>query len=125
MFYTIIFSCICVGSFFLKGPLVGFYEQFRFSSIRKFEKSEWAKPNLKYRHGALDFVKAEVLRKGMPRGRVLELMGPPDLESATSIRYKAERPGWLPYTRVFGGGLVIDFDHQDRVSDIVVDYWED
>lgn len=101
-------------------------DYFRYSNLPSlaFDSIRW-KDDLKYRHAVTGTVASRVIRPGLQRAEVEELLGQPDeLGDNGSWNYRTKKPGYHP-VQPGDGGVQIAFDRLGRVSSIIDDRWVD
>ena len=102
--------------------------------------ARWRSPGRHTRHWIVEDVIEELLIPGLPRAKVIELLGEPDGEGTAQSRgwyADTEEPGPTPWDGphlIYRGAvpsigplwmtLVVGFDHQDRVTTCRVFRWE-
>lgn len=104
---------------------IGNLDKWRYRPTSEFRPADWKQPNLKYRYSVLDYVASQVVTNGMLRTNVMLVLGKPDhVTEKSAWQFETRRPGF--YLIDFsGGGLLVEFDAQDRVVKVSKNLWVD
>jgi hypothetical protein len=131
----LIFIAVVLGGFLAQwilgfvliagGSVYGQFDQWRYKPTEEFRESDWKRPDLKYRYSVLDHVAAKVVAVGMKREDVERVLGKPNsITQKGEWQYETQRPGWY-FIDFSGGGLLVEFDAQGRVSRVSKNLWVD
>ena len=103
----------------------GKVDEWRYARTESFNPQRWRRPNLKYRYAVMTEVKENRIKPGMDQAAVRELLGPPDSVGADGgWQYDTRRPGWR-LIDFSGGGILVRFTTDGKVSEAVDNRWVD
>jgi hypothetical protein len=109
----------------VSSSVYGSFDEWRYAQTKDFDAARWKAADLKYRYSVLEEVVGSRIKKGMTESELVDLLGTPDVKRPDgSWQYETERPG----SRLIdfsGGGVVVTFSSDRRVSAAEDNRWID
>lgn len=100
-------------------------DEWRYRPTTNFQEHTWKSPDRKYRYAVIDHVAAKVVSVGLDQAEVVKRLGKPDIITPEKKwQYEAKLPGYR-FIDFSGGGLLLTFNSQGRVTDISKNLWID
>jgi hypothetical protein len=122
-----VLTFVGTGLLFLLLAAAGFdqFDKWHYRPKASFDASKWNRPNLKYRYSVTNFVIHEIIKPGMTESQVVDLLGTPNAVTGDEDwQYETQQPG-LRSLNWTGGGLLVKFDPDRKVVEVINNTIED
>ena len=111
----------CLGVSMIYGEI----DEYIYSPTADFDSERWKEGVSKYRYSVLEAVAEGIIEKGISKDNVFGLLGRPDhIDNEGNWQYESIQPGWR-LIDFSGGGVLVEYDNDGKVSRSSVSIWID